>query len=374
MIEKSDKNGECIISPFVSIIVPVRNEEKFIARCLESIMNQDYAPWAFDVVVVDGASTDRTREIIQTFQQRYSNLTLIDNPQYIVPISLNLGLQHAKGEIIIRVDGHAAITPDYLTQCVKVLANTGADCVGGAIKSINESKAARAIAIAMSSSFGVGNSRFRLGGYEGYVDTLAFGAYRRNVFEKIGGFDEELVRCQDDEFNYRLRKNRGTIYLSAKIQSGYFPRTDLKKLWRQYFQYGLWKIRVLQKHPSVMQPRQFVPPLFVLTLLLLTALSVFVPDSRLALAGMLLFYGILAMASATALWLRSESCSFPALLASFPILHISYGSGFLYGLVKFRKRWKESENNVINHSWLPIATKYAVRAPAVSHASNLPTK
>ncbi|MCG3121021.1 MAG: hypothetical protein ALAOOOJD_03955 [bacterium] len=331
------------MSPFVSIIVPVRNEEKFIARCLESILQQDYAPWAFEVVVVDGASTDRTREIIQAFKQRYHNLRYLDNPQRIVPISLNLGLQQARGEIIIRVDGHAAIMPDYITQCVKALANTQADCVGGAIKSINETKTARAIAIAMSSSFGVGNSRFRLAGYEGYVDTLAFGAYRRNVFEKIGVFDEELVRCQDDEFNYRLRKNKGKIYLSAKIQSCYFPRTDLKKLWRQYFQYGLWKIRVLQKHPAVMQPRQFVPPLFVLGLLLLMILSIWVPLIRLGLAGILSLYTMATFTFTIRLWLRSKDSSFPALLASFPILHISYGLGFWAGLIKFRKRWGEPE-------------------------------
>lgn len=329
------------MSSFVSIIVPVRNEEKFITRCLESIMQQDYPSWAYEVVVVDGASTDRTKEIIQAFKQRHNNLILIDNPQCIVPISLNRGLQQAKGEIIIRVDGHAAIMPDYVTQCVKVLANTQADCVGGAIKSINESKAAKAIAMAMSSPFGVGNSRFRLSGYEGYVDTLAFGAYRREVFENIGGFDEELVRCQDDEFNYRLRKNKGRIYLSANIQSCYFPRTDLKKLWRQYFQYGLWKVRVLQKHPAVMQPRQFVPPAFVLTLLFLPILSTFASLAQWGLASMLTLYAMVTLASTMHLWRRSKDASFSALLAAFPILHVSYGLGFWVGLIKFRKKWGE---------------------------------
>lgn len=333
--------------PFVSILVPVRNEEKYIARCLDSIIHQDYAPWAFEVIVVDGASTDRTREIILAFQQHYGNLMLIDNPRHLVAISLNLGLQRARGEIIIRVDGHATIMPDYLTQCINVLTNTQADCVGGAIKNINESKAARGIALAMSSSFGVGNSRFRLSGYEGYVDTLAFGAYRRNVFEKIGGFDEELVRCQDDEFNYRLRKNKGKIYLSASIQSCYFPRTDLKNLGRQYFEYGLWKIRVLQKHPSVMQPRQFVPPVFVLALLTLPILSAIVPLARLALAGILALYIMTTLACAMRLWMQSDDSSFPVMLASFPIMHLSYGLGFWTGLIKFRRRWRQSEGSPV---------------------------
>lgn len=332
------------MKPFITVIVPERNEEKHIHRCLESIVTQDYGGENFEVIVVDGASTDKTCEIIRDFQRQYKNVIHLNNPKCIVPVALNLGLRQAKGDIIVRVDGHAAIAPNYLTQCVNMLAATRADCVGGPITSINHSKEGRSIALAMSSKFGVGNSRFRVSNFEGYVDTLAFGAYQRRVFERIGIFDEELVRCQDDEFNYRLIKNGGKIYMTPKINSQYFPRTDLKKLWRQYFQYGMWKIRVLQKHPAVMQPRQFVPPAFVFTLLFLGVLSFFVPFARIVLAGIATLYETAAL-TAAATWWKMKDCSFPVLLASFPILHLSYGLGFLHGLLKFRSRWGEPENN-----------------------------
>jgi len=329
------------MKPFVTVIVPVRNEEKFIARCLESIMEQDYGRRFFEVVIVDGASTDRTKELIQIFQKQYDNLILLNNPRRFIPVSLNLALQRAQGEIIVRVDGHATIAPDYLTKCVEVLERTPADCVGGAIMSTHENASGGAIALAMSSRFGVGNARFRLSGYEGYVDTLAFGAYKKNVFDRIGVFDEEFIRCEDDEFNYRLIKNGGKIYLSPQIKARYFPRTDLQQLWQQYFNYGLWKIRVLQRHASVMQLRQFIPPLFVLTLLFLAVAGFFSPLARLLLAAVNSLYAFSALACAAKLWRRAPHCAFPILLAAFPVLHISYGAGFLYGFIKFRNSWRE---------------------------------
>ena len=361
------------MKPFITVIVPERNEEKHLHRCLESIVTQDYGRENFEVIVVDGASTDNACEIIRDFQRQYKNVVHLNNPKCIVPVALNIGLQQAKGEIIVRVDGHAAIAPNYLTQCVDVLAATRADCVGGPITSINYSQEGRSIALAMSSKFGVGNSRFRVSNFAGYVDTLAFGAYRRRVFEQIGIFDEELVRCQDDEFNYRLIKNGGKIYMTPKINSQYFPRTDLKKLWRQYFQYGMWKIRVLQKHPAVMQPRQFVPPAFVFTLLFLGVLSPFVPLARLALAGLATLYET-ATLTAAATWRKTKDCSFRVLLASFPILHLSYGLGFLYGLLKFSSRWGEPENNATIDVRRPAATELAVGHHAAAPALNMVTR
>jgi glycosyltransferase involved in cell wall biosynthesis len=330
------------MKPFVTVIVPVRNEEKFIARCLESIMNQDYGRRFFEVVIVDGASTDRTKEFIQIFQKKYDNLILLNNARRFIPVSLNLALQRARGEIIVRVDGHATIAPDYITRCVNVLESTPADCAGGAILSKHENENGSAIALAMSSRFGVGNARFRLSGYEGYVDTLAFGAYKKSVFARIGIFDEEFIRCEDDEFNYRLIKNGGKIYLSPQIKACYFPRADLKRLWQQYFNYGLWKIRVLQRHASVMQLRQFIPPLFVFTLLFLALAGIFAPVARLLLAGVNALYALSALTCATKLWRSAPYCSFPVLLAAFPVLHLSYGVGFLCGFIKFRNKWRES--------------------------------
>jgi GT2 family glycosyltransferase len=161
------------------------------------------------------------------------------------------------------------------------------------------------------------------------------------VFERIGVFDEELVRCQDDEFNYRLRKHGGKLYLSPNIKSFYYPRTNLERLWRQYFQYGVWKIRVLQMHPTVMQARQFAPVALVLALFIPGLAAPFLALARWAFAGIVSLYSIVAVAQAFTLWRRTENCSFAVLLAAFPTLHLSYGTGFLIGLIKFRKRWRE---------------------------------
>ena len=234
--------------PFITVVCPIRNEERHIAGCLQSILHQDYHPARMEILVVDGMSDDGTRAVVRRLQAQDTRVKLLNNPDRIVPVAMNIGIKQARGEIIVRVDGHAEIAENYLSACVHHLAQTGAACVGGPIASINTTYIGRGIALAMSFPFGVGNSRFRTSNFSGYVDTLAFGAYRREIFDRIGWFDEEMVRCQDDELNYRLRKYGGQIYMTPDINSKYFPRASLKKLWRQYFQYGFWKVRVMQKH------------------------------------------------------------------------------------------------------------------------------
>ncbi|HQG47408.1 MAG TPA: glycosyltransferase family 2 protein, partial [bacterium] len=235
--------------PFISIIMPIRNEEAYIANALASIQAQDYPADRYEVLVIDGMSDDRTRMIVKSQMESMPNLRLFDNPDQIVPHALNIGIAQSRGEIIIRVDGHVALEKNYLSLCIAYLERVReADCVGGIIISMNSSFIGEAIALAMSSTFGVGNAYFRTrqeGDQEDFVDSVAFGAYRRQLFTRIGLFDEELVRCQDDEFNYRLRKSGGRIFLTPLIRSYYFSRTSLRALWRQYFQYGLWKVRVL---------------------------------------------------------------------------------------------------------------------------------
>lgn len=327
------------MNPFISIIVPIRNEEKYIAPCLESIVNQDYDIQRYEVLVVDGMSDDRTRIIVKEFEAKYENVRLFDNSNKTVPYALNIGLRHAIGEIIIRVDGHAALESDYLQQCVKYLQQTKAECVGGVIDNVNETFIGKSIALAMSSPFGVGNARFRTSGKEGFVDCLAFGAYRREVFNKIGYFDEELTRCQDDEFNYRLREFGGKIFFTPKIKSYYYPRSNLKKLWRQYFDYGLWKIRVLQKHLKMMQLRQFVPPTFVCSLIATGILGIFSNTMLFAFYLVTLMYIVTTFFVSLKISIKREFKYFPVLLIIFPILHVSYGLGFLWGFVKFSKYW-----------------------------------
>jgi len=329
--------------PFITVICPIRNEERHIAGCLQSLLNQDYDRRRMEILVVDGMSDDGTRAVVRMMRAQDPRIKLLENPGRIVPTAMNIGIKQARGEIIVRVDGHAEIAENYLSACVHHLTQTGAACVGGPIASVNETFVGRAIALAMSFPFGVGNSRFRTSDYTGYVDTLAFGAYRREVFERIGMFDEELVRCQDDELNYRLRKFGGEIFMTPDIHSSYFPRASLRKLWRQYFQYGFWKVRVLQKHTRMMQPRQFVPGAFVCALLLSPMSAFFLQPAWLACTALLGVYAAANFSAALVLAFRRGGHYFFLLPLIFVLLHFSYGLGFLWGLVKFAGRWRDVE-------------------------------
>lgn len=338
-------------SPAISLILPIRNEAAYIERCLSAILAQDY-PGEIEILVVDGISTDDTRATLQKFILHNSSFILLDNPGKIVPSGINIALRQAKGEIIIRVDGHTLIAPDYVRQCVEVLQRTKADNVGGRMNAIGTSTFGKAVALATSTPFGIGGGRFHFSEKEEWVDTVYMGAWPRQVFEKIGLFDEELVRDQDDEFNYRLRAAGGKILLSPDIQSEYTVRSTPRALWRQYFQYGFWKVRVLQKHPRQMSLRQFIPPLFVLALLFSIILA-FIPFPNFILhpASFIPLSYLLANLAASVLTISraQKNNQFPftiyhlLLPFTFAILHLSYGSGFLLGLVKFWNRWADKK-------------------------------
>ncbi len=324
---------------FISIILPVRNEEKYIAKCLSSVVNQNHGKIEYEIMVVDGMSTDKTQEIVKEFAVKHNNIKLFDNPNKIAPHALNVGIQHARGDVIIRIDGHVTIEKDYIYQCVEYLNKTDAECVGGVTINVNDSFLGKAIALAMSSSFGVGNARFRTSGKEGLVDTLAFGAYQKDVFEKIGTFDGEFVRAQDEEFNYRLRKFGGKIYFTPKIKSYYCTRASLRKLWSQYFQYGFWKIRVMQKHLKTMQPRQFVPAAFVFSLFFTGILGIFSNLMFLIFLSIILLYSTANLMATLKVGLKKGRRYIFILPIIFFTLHASYGFGFFAGLVKFSKNW-----------------------------------
>lgn len=329
--------------PFVSVIMPIRNEADFIERSLGAVLAQDYPRDCFEVLIADGMSTDSTREIIRRVAGDYPEISLhiLDNPRQIVPTGFNAALAQARGEVIVRVDGHTIIVPDYLRECALALERSGADNVGGKMNAVGASPFGQAVALATSSPFGVGGALFHYSDQEELVDTVYMGAWRREVFERLGFFDEELVRNQDDEFNYRLRAAEGKILLSPAIRSKYFNRSSIRALWRQYYQYGFYKVRVLQKHPAQMQPRQFVPPLFALGLLLGAMLApLSKPLRRLWTAG-LAAYGLANVAASVKLARANGWQHFKRLPLVFFILHFSYGLGFLAGLVHFRDRWKQ---------------------------------
>ncbi|MCK4352707.1 glycosyltransferase family 2 protein [candidate division WOR-3 bacterium] len=325
----------------ISIIIPCRNEEKFISKCLNSIIANDYPRDKLEILVVDGMSTDKTREIILDFAQKHSNIKVLDNPKKITSTGLNIGIKNAKGDIIIIIGTHTCIMPNFLKKSIETLSRVNADCVGGTIESIQEGFMPSAIAYGMSCPFGIGNAAFRYSKKEGWVDTVAFGAYPKKVFDKIGLFDKELVRCQDDEFNYRLRKARGKIFLNPEIKSYYYPRSSLKKLWHQYFQYGFWKVRVFQKHPKMMQIRQFVPGAFVFVVGLSFIIGIFYTPFLWMFGSIVLCYLMSSLFFSSIVAKQHSWKYFLVMPAIFSTLHIGYGTGFLTGLVRFINRWKK---------------------------------
>jgi succinoglycan biosynthesis protein ExoA len=334
----------------VSILMSIRDEEDYIQRSLEAVMTQDYPVDSLEIIISDGISTDNTHKTIAEFSVLHPQpkIHILENPGKIVPTGMNLALRQAKGEIIIRVDGHTVIAPDYVRQCVDTLQRTNADNVGGKMNAFGNNLFGKTVAMATSTTFGTGGGRFHYSDKEEWVDTVYMGAWHRRVFEKIGLFDEELVRDQDDEFNYRLREHGGQILLTPVIRSDYTVRSTPRALWQQYYQYGFWKVRVLQKHPRQMSLRQFVPPGSVLALLICILLSLFFPWGVWLLGGMV---GAYLLASLTAsLWAAARRgwSSLMLLPPVFAILHLSYGLGFLVGLLKFANRWGDKQGKTPN--------------------------
>lgn len=321
--------------------MPIRQEAGFILRSLGSVLEQDYPSELLEILVADGYSTDGTREIVQALQTKHPRLRLIDNPGRVVPTGLNAALRQARGEIIIRVDGHTEIAQDYVRQCVLVLRETGADNVGGPVNATGVGSFGEAVALASCTPFGVGNARFHYSNRDEWVDTVPYGAWSRALFERIGLFDEELARNQDDEFNYRLLRSGGRIWLSQRIQSRYTTRGTPAALWRQYYRYGYWKVRVMQKHPHQMRLRQFVPPAFVATLAGSVALAPVSSYSRALLTTIVGTYALANLAASLATARRHGWRHLLRVPLVYGILHGSYGIGFLVGLVKFGPRWKE---------------------------------
>lgn len=327
--------------PLVTVIMPVRNEALFIRRSLGAVLSQEYPADRMEVLVADGMSDDGTRDIVRGFQARYPNLRLVDNAGKYVPTGLNLGLREARGDVVVRVDGHSEIALDYVRNAVEELLRTGADNVGGPVTPVGEGGFGVAAALAQTSGFGGGGGRFHEGEDEEWVDTVCMGVWRRELFDRIGTFDEEMIRNQDDEFNYRLLERGGRILRTPRVKSTYAVRTSPHSLWRQYFQYGFWKVRVMQKHPLQMRYRQFAPPAFVAALIVFGALAAWVPWGATLLAWLLGAYlaGTVAGAAVTAA--RHGWVFFPLLPLAYVIMHMAYGLGFLCGLAAFAGRWKK---------------------------------
>lgn len=318
--------------PFVTVLVPCRNEAPYIAGCLDSILRSEYPADRFEVLVVDGRSEDGTRVIVEDYAARHRAVQLLDNPRRITPVALNIGIRAARGSIVVRMDAHVDYPPEYLPRLVAALEASGADNVGGVLvtRPANERPMPRAIAVALSHPFGVGNSYFRIGvSAPRWVDTVPFFCCRRSLFDRIGMFDEELVRHQDGEFNARLIRDGGRILLLSEVRSYYYARGSLRHMSRMYFQYGYFKPLVARKLGRIMTARQIVPPLFVVTLLGTALLGIWLPAAALLSATIAGVYAAVVLGCSALAARRHGIKSALALAVVFPVLHVSYGFGFL---------------------------------------------
>lgn len=331
--------------PRVSIMMPLRQEGAGLRRVLEAVTSQDY-PGLERIVVAVGPGNDQTHDIVAHFAGRFPKLIAIDNPEGIVSTGLNRALTLIGSEYVVRIDGHCLVPPDYVSRLVATSMATSADCVGPRLQTIGSSTKQRGIAAAMSSPFGVGGARFRTSTKSGYVDTVPFGLYRRDVFERLGGFSEELVRNQDDEFNSRLRRSGGRIYMDAEVVVDYVPRSSFRALWRQYFQYGYWRLITARFHADPLGPRQLAPATLLLGLALAAILALSGAPALLlvlgvAYAGVLLLCGLQSF-----LFTRSTVVALTGAAAA-ALLHFAYGSGSWWSLLRV---WPQPRTSVTGGS------------------------
>lgn len=325
----------------VSVILPIYNEEKYICKCVDSLLLQNYPKEKMEWIFVDGHSSDRTIELLEEYQKKYPDLIkILNNPNKIVPYAMNIGIVASCGKYIVRLDAHADYATDYISKCIYYLENTDAENVGGVAETKADGFVGNAIAKMLSSKFGVGNSQFRTNGESGYVDTVPFGAFKREVFSKYGGYDERLVRNQDNEMNFRIRKNGGKIYLSGDIQLSYYCRDSIKGISDMARKNGMWNIITMKLCPGSMGLRHFIPFLFVVSILGLGLAGFFHTLFGVLLGMELILY--FALDILFSFKIASDIREVLMLLILFPIFHISYGIGSLLGITKlFSKEFKK---------------------------------
>ncbi len=319
----------------LSVICPIYNEEKYIAECIESILSQDYPRDELEVIFADGMSTDKTRDIVASYTAKYPWIKLIDNPDRIVPPALNKAVDVAKGDIIMRLDAHAEYPRNYFSELTKHLKLLNADNVGAVCVTLptNNTATAKAIANVLSSKFGMGDSSFRVGAKDiMLVDTVPFGCWPRSVFERIGKFDLDLVRNQDDEFNGRLIKAGGKVYLLPHVEVKYFARDRVGKVAKMFYQYGLFKPLVNKKLGSPATIRQFIPLALVVGLVMGLFISLLWPPFWGLYGSCVLLYLFLALIFS----IKSSHRIKQILIQTWTyiVVHVSYGTGYIVGIWK----------------------------------------
>ncbi|MEO6166066.1 MAG: glycosyltransferase family 2 protein [Chitinophagales bacterium] len=318
----------------ISVIIPCRNEKDFIQACIQSIVDADYPEELLEIIVCDGLSDDGTLSILEALRLKIPILHIVINQRRITPVARNLGVRYATGDYLLIFDAHAEMTGNYLLENATILdQKPDVWCSGGIWKNCFTNELSKNIARAMSSPFGVGNAYFRTGQHNGYADTVGMPMYRKEVFTTVGLFDESLIRNQDDEFNYRVEKAGGRIWLTTATYSNYFVRPSWKKLFSQYYQYGYWKVYVNRKHHTVTTARQMVPLFFVVFLLTGLIVSFFQLHLNNLYLFILIVYTALAIGSAAKFSIHAKDLL--QIVMSFFILHFSYGTGYAKGIIDF---------------------------------------
>lgn len=322
-------------TPMLSVIIPCRNEYRHIETCVRSILAQKRPSRGMEIIVADGLSDDGTREILQRLTKEYPELRMVDNPRRVTPCAMNAGIREARGEYVAILGAHCKYATDYLWTCVELLdEHPEVACAGGPIHSEGRSLFGQAVAAAMSHPVGIGNARHRHPNYEGYAEGACYPVFRKEVFGQIGLYDEMLVRNQDDELNYRLTKQGGKVFLSPRARSTYFVRETISSLFRQYFEYGYWRVAVIKKHRMPASWRHLVPVIFLIGLIVSFTLALIVPEGwrLLMLSGpcvyALILCGVGLHLSRRAGW--KVGLLFPVAAAT---LHIAYAIGFISGFL-----------------------------------------
>ncbi len=326
--------------PKVSVVIPCYNEQSTIWLLLEALRGQTFPLSDMEVIISDGMSTDNTRTEIAAFQEKYKDLKVrvVDNERRLIPVALNRAIESAGGEIIVRLDAHSKPYPDYVENCVKALEAERGDNVGGVweIRAGAKTWVAESIAVAAAHPLAVGDALYRHTKQAAEVDTVPFGAFRRSLVDRIGKFDESLLANEDYEFNARIRKAGGRIWLDPSIRSVYFARATLTELARQYWRYGFWKQRMLRRYPNTLRWRQALPPLFVMSLLGLALASIFIPFIKYILFGELVVYILICLLAGIHARLRlKKPFASLGLPLAIPVMHLAWGSGLLWSLIVF---------------------------------------
>ena len=331
----------------VSVLVPCRNEVQHIERCIHNVCSFDRPPGGFEVIVIDGMSTDGTRELLFRLKNQLPDLVLLDNPRKIVPSSMNVGIQEAKGEYIVRTDVRCIHPKSYLCDLIELSEKTGADNVGGVlVPEFGNTYTQKAVALAYKSRIAMGGALRDRGDFIGETDTVYGGCFKRKRLLEVGMYDETMVRNQDDELSFRLRERGGKIIQDGRIKIQYYPRNSFWHLFKQFMQYGYWKVSVIKKHPQQASLRHFLPAVFVLSFV---TLGLLIPFTPYALYGFLIFLGSYFWAVGLFSFQSAHKLSWrflPGLIFAIFLIHISFGVGFIIGMFskpfRLKLKWFET--------------------------------